>query len=95
MKKEKNIYQNVSLGKSVIIEPFCTIGKPPKGKKPGELKTVIGDNVVVRSGTTIYAGVVIGNNSQIGHNVLIREGNKIGNNSSIGTNSTLEPNNKI
>jgi acetyltransferase-like isoleucine patch superfamily enzyme len=89
------IYSNVSLGKNVIIEPFCIIGKPPRGRKPGELRTTIGDNVIIRSGSIIYAGVLIGKNSQTGHNILIREGNVIGSQVSIGTNSMLEPDNTI
>lgn len=89
------IYPNVTLGKNVIIEPFCIIGNPPRGKKPGQLKTIIENNVIIRSGTVIYAGTRIGNNSQTGHNVLIRENNIIGYNVSIGTNSTIEPDNKI
>lgn len=91
----RKIYKNVYLGKNCIIENCSEIGHPPKGKKDGQLKTVIGDNAVIRSGTIIYAGVTIGNNFQTGHNVLIREGNKIGNSVSIGTNSTIEVGNNI
>jgi len=94
-KNNSYIWRNVILGKNVLIEPFCTIGKPPKGRGDGELKTVICDNVIIRSGTIIYAGVKIGKDSQTGHGVLIREGNLIGNNVSIGTNSILEPDNNI
>jgi acetyltransferase-like isoleucine patch superfamily enzyme len=93
--KPGNIYPNVVLGKNVKIEPSCAIGKPPRQRLPGELKTAIGDNAVVRSGTIIYAGTNIGNNFQSGHNVLIREGNIIGNDVSIGTNSMIEPDNHI
>jgi UDP-3-O-[3-hydroxymyristoyl] glucosamine N-acyltransferase len=86
---EKNnlikIYDNVEIGKNVEIEEFCIIGKPPRGKTNGELKTVIGDNSVIRSGTVIYAGNIIGENFNTGHNVVIREENKIGANVSIGT----------
>lgn len=94
-KNKPEIYPNVILGKGVVIEPFCTIGKPPRGKRAGELKTVIADNTLIRAGTTIYAGVKLGKGFQSGHNVLIREGNIIGNNVSIGSNSMLEPGNKI
>jgi acetyltransferase-like isoleucine patch superfamily enzyme len=91
---EKNnlikIYDNVEIGKNVEIEEFCIIGKPPRGKTNGELKTVIGDNSVIRSGTVIYAGNIIGENFNTGHNVVIREENKIGANVSIGTLSCIE-----
>ena len=66
------------------------LGLPPKGRKNGELKTIIGDNAVIRSHTVIYAGNVIGNDFQTGHQVMIREDNRIGHNVSIGTNSVIE-----
>lgn len=40
--------------------------------------TIIGDNVIIRSGTVIYSGVTIGNNFDCSHNVLIRENCTIG-----------------
>ena len=89
------IHKNVIVGKNCIVEDFCEIGRPPKGAKEGELKTIIGDDGFIRSGTVIYAGTIIGNNFQTGHNVFIREGNKIGNNVSVGTNSCIEVDNMI
>ncbi len=89
------IHNNVIFGKNCIVEENCEIGRPPSGSKDGKLKTIIGDNCLIRSGTVIYAGNVVGNNFQTGHNVLIREGNKIGNNVSIGTNSCIEVDNLI
>jgi acetyltransferase-like isoleucine patch superfamily enzyme len=83
------IYNNVKLGKNVVIEPFSIIGLPQKGKKDGELLTVIGDNSLIRSHTIIYAGNKIGKNFQTGHHVTIRENNIIGNDCSIGTYSEL------
>ncbi len=88
-------YNNVQLGKDVIIEKSAIVGKPPRGKKDGELKTIIGDNSIIREFTVIYAGSKLGKNCQTGHNALIREENEIGDNVSIGTNATLEPRNKI
>ncbi|MFG1505551.1 DapH/DapD/GlmU-related protein [Halobacteriovorax sp. ZH5_bin.2] len=84
------IHPNVKLGKNVIIEDFCIIGAPPRGKAPGELETIIGDNSVIRSGTVIYAGNIIGSNFQTGNKANIRELNNIGNNVSIGTLSVIE-----
>lgn len=86
----KIIYNNVEIGENVEIEDYVIIGKPPKGKKDGELKTIIGDNAVIRSHTIIYAGNKIGNNFQTGHHVTIRENNEIGNNVSIGSGTDIE-----
>lgn len=84
------IHDNVILGRNAVIGDFCVIGEPPSGKKPGELKTVIGDNAVIRSHTVIYAGNTIGDGFSTGHHVVIRENNRIGNNVSIGTLSCVE-----
>lgn len=89
------IYPNVKLGKNVDIQPPCIIGKPPRGKKEGELLLEIGDNCVIRPFTTIYAGTIIGKNFQCGQCVSIREENIIGDNSSIGTNCCIEYGNEI
>lgn len=92
---ENQIFKNVKLGKNCTLEPPVIIGKPPRGKTDGELITTLGDNCVVRSFTTIYAGTRIGHGLQTGHGALIREGNVIGNGCSIGTNAVLEFDNKI
>lgn len=84
------IYDNVILGKNVEIGDYVIIGLPPRGTASGELKTIIGDNAVIRSHTVIYAGNTIGNDFQTGHHVMIRESNAIGDNVSIGTGSCVE-----
>jgi len=89
------IHKNVTLGKNCIVEDFCEIGRAPLGTSDGELKTVVGANALIRSGSVIYAGVTIGKDFQSGHNVLIRERNKIGDNVSVGTNSCIEVDNII
>lgn len=93
--KNNIMYKNVEIGKNVSVGDFVILGKPPSGRKNGELKLVIGDNAIIRSHTIIYAGNKIGNNFQTGHNVMIRECNIIGNNVSIGTGSCLEHHIKI
>jgi acetyltransferase-like isoleucine patch superfamily enzyme len=90
-----HIYPNVELGAGAEIGEFAVIGVPPRGKEPGELKTVIGPNAVIRSHTVIYAGNVIGARFQTGHHVMIRESNEIGNNVSIGTHTVIEHHVKI
>ncbi len=84
------IYENVDIGEGAVIGDFVIIGEPPRGKKRGELKTVIGKNATIRSHTVIYAGNIAGDNFQTGHHVMIREENKIGDNVSVGTNSVVE-----
>jgi len=88
--KNNKTYKNVEIGKNSEIGDYVTIGLPPKDKKDGELKTVIGDNAVIRSHTVIYAGNKIGDDFQTGHHVTIRENNYIGSNVSIGTGSDVE-----
>jgi len=88
--ENKIIYKNVEIGKNARIGDYVIIGKAPNEKKDGELKTVIGDNAVIRSHTVIYAGNNIGDNFQTGHHVTIRENNSIGNNVSIGSGSDVE-----
>ncbi|NOZ64832.1 MAG: transferase [Caldiserica bacterium] len=89
------IYENVNIGEGGLLESPCIIGKPPRGKKPGELPTVIGKNAIIRPFTTIYAGNTIGDNFQTGQGVSIREENVIGDKVSVGTNSVLEFGNNI
>jgi acetyltransferase-like isoleucine patch superfamily enzyme len=89
------IHPNVKIGKGCVIEDFVIIGTPPRGYKTGELKTVIGNNAVIRSHTVIYAGNKIGNNFQVGNKVNIRELNEIGDDVSIGTLSVIEHHVKI
>ncbi len=93
--KDYKLFDNIILGENVKIEDYCIIGRPPKGKKNGELKTIIGDNAVIRSHSVIYAGNKIGKNFQTGHAVNVREGNEIGDNVSIGTKTVVEHHIKI
>lgn len=88
-------YKNIKLGDNALIGDFCVLGVPPKGAIDGQLKTVIGDNALIRSHTVIYAGNKIGANFQTGHGVLIREENIIGDNVSIGSHSIVEHHVKI
>ena len=84
------IHPNVRLGEGVVIEDFCIVGAPPRGRLSGELETVIGDNAVIRSHTVIYAGNRIGHNFQTGNKVNVRELNEIGDDVSVGTLSVIE-----
>jgi acetyltransferase-like isoleucine patch superfamily enzyme len=84
------IFPGVTLGDGSIVEDYCIVGSPPRGKKGGELETIIGRGAVIRSHTVIYAGNRIGDNFQTGNKVNIRESNEIGDNVSIGTLSVIE-----
>ncbi|MBN1901540.1 N-acetyltransferase [Candidatus Sumerlaeota bacterium] len=89
------IYPGVSFGNNFILGDFSIIGEPPRGRKPGELKTILGDDCTIRSHSVIYAGNIIGHRFQTGHYVFLREENEIGDDVSIGTMSMIEHHVKI
>jgi acetyltransferase-like isoleucine patch superfamily enzyme len=84
------IYPNVEIGEGAEIGDFVLIGVPPRGRVPGELRTVIGRRAVIRSHTVIYAGNVIGDDFQTGHGAMLRECNQIGSRVSIGSHTVVE-----
>ena len=84
------IFPGVTLGTGSVVEDYVIIGSPPRGKKAGELQTILGKGAVIRSHTVIYAGNRIGERFQTGNKVNIREMNEIGDNVSIGTLSVIE-----
>jgi acetyltransferase-like isoleucine patch superfamily enzyme len=84
------IYKGVDLGAGSVVEDYCIVGTPPRGKKDGEVPTSIGAGAVIRSHSVIYAGNTIGKNFQTGNKVNIRESNRIGDNVSVGTLSVIE-----
>jgi acetyltransferase-like isoleucine patch superfamily enzyme len=55
----------------------------------------IGDNAIIRPGSTIYCDVTIGDNLRTGHNILVREMTTAGNNVLIGTNVVIDGNTVI
>jgi acetyltransferase-like isoleucine patch superfamily enzyme len=89
------IHSNVSIGEGTYVHEGAIVGEAPRGKQPGELKTVIGAGGVIRSGTVIYAGTIIGDRFNSGHGALVREDNVIGDDCSVGTNAVLEVGNRI
>jgi acetyltransferase-like isoleucine patch superfamily enzyme len=89
------VYPNVEIGEWAVLEPPLILGKPPRGKEPGELKLVIGAGAIIRPFTTIYAGTVLGAGVQTGQCVSIREDNEIGDGVSIGTGAILEFGNRV
>ncbi|HLQ67569.1 MAG TPA: acyltransferase [Candidatus Limnocylindrales bacterium] len=89
------VYPNVEIGEGATLDPPLVLGKPPRGKEPGELKLVIGAGAIIRPFTTIYAGSVLGAGFQTGQCVSIREDNAIGAGVSIGTGAILEFGNRV
>lgn len=89
------IHSNVHIGHGTVVEEGAIVGQPPRGRQPGELRTVIGGGGVIRSGTVIYAGTTIGDGFNSGHGAMIREDNVIGDNCSVGSNAVLEPGNRV
>jgi len=89
------VYPNVEIGEGAELEAPLVLGKPPRGKEPGELRLQIGRNAIIRPFTTIYAGTTLGDAFQTGQGVSIREDNEIGNAVSVGTNSVLEFGNRV
>lgn len=93
--RDYKTYRGVQLGEGTIVEDYCVVGIPPRGKKEGELDTSIGSGAHLRTHTVIYAGNRIGKNFQTGNKVNIRELNEIGDNVSVGTLSVVEHHVKI
>ncbi len=84
------IHPNVQLGEGAEVDPFVLLGKPPRGRRLGELALVIGPGAVLRSHAVIYAGSTIGARFQCGHGALIREETAIGDDCSVGSGSVVE-----
>lgn len=89
------IHPQVTYGEHAVIGAFVILGEPPRGRQSGELATIFGDEIVIRSHTVIYAGNRIGHHFQTGHGVMIREENEIGDEVSVGTGSIIEHHVKI
>jgi acetyltransferase-like isoleucine patch superfamily enzyme len=93
------IYGPVKLGNRNYIGQNCVIGFPDLAelselmrhdqvaeKKP----TLLGDDCIVRAGTSIYTNVKIANDVSFGHNVLVREEVTIGEHTKLGTNVVVD-----
>lgn len=101
------LLSNCSIGNDTTIEDNTKIGydtitghyhdkkqfdKNTSNVSNDNFKIVIGDNVLIRTGVTIYVDSIIGDNCWINHNAIIRENVKIFENSSIGSNTICENN---
>jgi acetyltransferase-like isoleucine patch superfamily enzyme len=87
--KTARILEGTILGAGVSVEDFAIVGERPAG---GEVVSParLGDGVLIRSHSVIYAGTTLGNKTQTGHGALIRENTTIGNEVSIGSHSVVE-----
>jgi acetyltransferase-like isoleucine patch superfamily enzyme len=93
------VYGPVKVGKRTYIGPNCVVGFPAadelnelirskriKQKKP----TTLGQNCILRPGTTLYSNVRVADEVTFGHNVLVREAVTIGARTKVGTNVVVD-----
>jgi acetyltransferase-like isoleucine patch superfamily enzyme len=98
------LYGPLTIGKGTYVGPNCIIGFPAanelremarshriKGKKA----TTVGENCILRPGTTLYSNVKAADDVAFGHNVLVRENVTIGSGTKIGTNVVIDGSTKI
>jgi acetyltransferase-like isoleucine patch superfamily enzyme len=98
------VFGPVEIGSGTYIGPNSVLGFPDAGelkevirsKKIRDKKTTsLGEDCIVRPGTSVYSNVRIGNDVVFGHNVLIREDVMIGDHSKVGTNVVVDGKTKI
>jgi len=98
------VFGPVEIGSGTYIGPNSVVGFPDAGelkevirsKRIREKKpTYLGEDCIVRPGTSVYSNVRIGNGVAFGHNVLIREDVMIGDQTKIGTNVVVDGKTKI
>lgn len=95
------------IGRNCTILENVTLGYP-SGRVLGEILAAggraedypfrgvsIGDNAVIRPGSTIYCDVSAGNDLRTGHNILVRESTDIGDGVLVGTNVVIDGNCRI
>jgi acetyltransferase-like isoleucine patch superfamily enzyme len=89
----------VSVGDKTYVGSHCVIGHPDVSElnelrhalgSMSKARTLIGNNCVIRSGTTIYSAVSVGDNAVFGHNVMLREEVVVGNGTKLGTNVVVD-----
>lgn len=80
---------NPYLGFAKLLTLFYTAAHPPLGVLP---ETVIGSNVTLGEGISIYPGAVVGNNVTIGDRVVIHPGAVIYDGAVIGDDSVIHAN---
>jgi len=87
--RRPRLNENVVLGLDAEVEKYVILGEAT-GRKIADLRLIIGDDAIIRSGTVIYLGTRIGAGLRTGHNVVIREENLIGEGLQIWSNSVID-----
>jgi acetyltransferase-like isoleucine patch superfamily enzyme len=98
------VYGPIRIGKRSYLGPNSVVGFPASDelnhlrlshnlsrKKP----TSLGEDCIVRSGTTIYSNVTVDDGVAFGHNALVRENVTIGGQSKLGTSVVVDGSTKI
>lgn len=95
------LHGGVRLGDRVRAEEHVVVGKPEYGYAVREIYpgagalTTVADEVVLRAGAIIYAGVRVGAGTVIGHHTLLRTGVTVGPDSQLGHHLTVERQTRI
>jgi acetyltransferase-like isoleucine patch superfamily enzyme len=90
------LHGGTRLADGVRVGEHVVIGTPEYGYAvrnvyPGAgAPTVVGEDVALRSGAVIYAGVTIGAAATVGHHTLLRTSVSVGEDSQLGHNLTIE-----
>jgi acetyltransferase-like isoleucine patch superfamily enzyme len=92
------VYGPVKIGKGSYIGPNSVVGFPAltelrmlmRSKRVKKKRTEIGDDCILRSGTTLYSSVKIADEVSFGHNVVVRENVTIGERTKVGTNVVVD-----
>lgn len=84
------VYEGTILGSRVSIEDFAMVGVRPTTAGEELPAARLGDDVLIRSHSVIYAGTTLGKRTQTGHGALVRENTTIGDDVSIGSHSVVE-----
>ena len=78
---------NATLGSGCEVGPKTIVGyEYADDTRPA----AIGNDVIVRAGSTIYADVILHDEVQTGHDVLIREQTEIGSRTVVGSKTVIE-----
>lgn len=98
------IIENTKIGRGARIENNCYLGyghitgftgRPGEGVKRDYGLLELGENILIREGSTLYVGSKIADNVKIHHKALIRENAIIGEYTSIGSMVEMEGKMKI
>jgi len=88
------IYDNVSIGDNTVIGPNCCIGEPLNAFYEDDEYVnpplIIGNNSLIRSGVTIYAGSDLGDYLEVYHGTVIRDETIMGDHCKIGINCVIQ-----